>query len=305
MSIEIVGPEVGRYLDWNRLTEALEAGHERPKAQVTDTLLYRGRDAMLTRSAWIDGMGLAVKAATLFPGNRSAGKPTIHGAVNLLSDSDGHLEAMIDFGLVTKWKTAGDSLLAARRLARPDAKVILIVGAGAVARSMVDAYRAVWPHAEVMVWARSEAARADFARAAGVAAAPDLEAAVQAADIIATATMAREPLIRGVWLKPGVHLDLIGAYNAEMREADSECFRRASVFVDARATTIDHIGELTVPIREGVIRAADVRGDFYDIASGAFGRTHDEEITLCKNGGGAHLDLMTARYILDVARRHR
>ena len=107
MSIEIVGPEVGRYLDWNRLTEALEAGHGRPKAQVADTLIYRGRDAMLTRSAWIDGMGLAVKAATLFPGNRSAGKPTIHGAVNLLSDQDGHLEAMIDFTLVTKWKTAG------------------------------------------------------------------------------------------------------------------------------------------------------------------------------------------------------
>ncbi len=302
MTIRIVGPEAERHLDWIGLTDALEAGHRLPKAQVADTLIYRGKDVMLTRSAWIDGMGLAVKAATLFPGNRAAGKPTVLGAVNLFSDKDGALEALVDFTLVTKWKTAGDSLLAARKLARPDAQTILIVGAGAVARSMVEAYRAVWPHAEMMVWARTDESRRAFAKQTGVAVAPGLEAAVRGADIIATATMATDPLIRGEWLRPGTHLDLIGAYNAQMREADTECFRRASIFVDARATTIGHIGDLIAPIAEGAITAADVRGDFYDIASGAFGRTHDDEITLCENGGGAHLDLMTARYILSASR---
>ena len=301
MTINFVGPDIERKLDWIRLTDAIEAGHRLPRAEVKDSLLYRGKDTMLTRSAWIDGMGLAVKAATVFPGNRAKGKPTIHGVLSLLSDTDGELEAIVDFGLVTKWKTAGDCLLAARKLARPDAHLILIVGAGAVARSMVEAYSAAFPHSEFMVWARDAAKARAFAERTGAAMAPDLAAAAREADIIATATMTREPLIRGEWLKPGVHLDLIGAYSPEMREADSECFRRASVFVDARATTIEHIGELMAPIAEGVIKPSDVRGDFYDIESGAFGRTHDDEITLSKNGGGAHLDLMTARYILDTA----
>lgn len=302
MSITYIGPEVEKRLDWIALTEAIRAGHRLAKAEVADSLLYRGKDTLLTRSAWIDGLGLAVKAATIFPGNAGTGKPTVLGAVNLFSDHDGDLEAVVDFRLVTKWKTAGDSLLAARLLARPESRRILIVGAGTVAGSMVAAYRAAFAHAEIAVWARNpEAARA-FAARHGVAAAPDLEAAVREAEIIATATMATEPLIRGAWLAPGTHLDLIGAYRPDMREADSDCYRRASVFVDSRATTIEHIGDIRIPIAEGAISAADVRGDFYDIASGAFGRTHDDEITLCKNGGGAHLDLMTAHYILSVAR---
>jgi ornithine cyclodeaminase len=302
MTITYIGPEVEKRLDWIALTEAIRAGHGLPKAEVADSLLYRGKDTLLTRSAWVDGLGLAVKAATIFPGNGAIGKPSVLGAVNLFSDRDGDLEAVVDFRLVTKWKTAGDSLLAARLLARPDARRILIVGAGTVAASMVEAYRAAFAHAEIAVWARQpEAARA-FAARNGVAVAPDLETAVRDAEIIATATMATEPLIRGAWLSPGTHLDLIGAYRPDMREADSDCFRRASVFVDSRATTIEHIGDIRVPIAEGAIRPADVRGDFYDIAAGGFGRSHDEEITLCENGGGAHLDLMTARYILDAAR---
>jgi ornithine cyclodeaminase len=120
--------------------------------------------------------------------------------------------------------------------------------------------------------------------------------------VIATATMANEPLIKGKWLRPGTHLDLIGAFAPHTREADSECFRVARVFVDSRATTVAHIGDLMVPIAEGAITAEDVVADFYDLASGRFARGSDDEITLCKNGGGAHLDLMAARYILGVAR---
>lgn len=301
----IVGPEAGKLLDWVALTEAIEAGHRMPRAEVKDTLLYRGKDTLFTRAAWIDGMGIAVKAATVFPGNRSIGKPTILGAVNLFADRDGELDAIVDFQLVTKWKTAGDSLLAARKLARPDSRQILIVGAGAVAASMVEAYRAIFPRAEMAVWARSAEQAAAFAARSHVAVASDLEAAVREADVIATATMATEPLIRGAWLKPGTHLDLIGAYRPDMREADTECFRRASVFVDNRATTLEHIGDLIVPLAERAITAADVRADFYDMASGAFGRTHDDEITLCENGGGAHLDLITARYIVDAWKKRQ
>lgn len=302
MSIEIVGPEVEAKLDWIALTEALEAGHRLPRAEVGDTFLRRGGDTLLTRSAWIDGMGIAVKAATIYPENHKLGLPNLHGAVALFSDRDGVLEAYIDFALLTKWKTAADSLLAARRLARKDAEVFLIIGAGTVAHSMVEAYSAAFPKARFHVWTRSPKSAQDFAAETGATVETDLEAAVRKADVIATATMSLEPLVRGAWLKPGTHLDLIGAYRPDMREADDDTFRRARVFVDARATTLHHIGELMAPLASGAIAESDVVADFYDIESGAFTRRSEDEITLAKNGGGAHLDLMTARYVLGAAR---
>ena len=302
MKIEIIGPEAEAKLDWIGLTEALAEGHLLPKAEVGDTVLRRGADTLLTRSAWIDGMGLAVKAATIYPGNQKLGLPNLHGVVALFSDREGLPEAYLDFALVTKWKTAADSLLAARRLARPDAETFLLVGAGTVATSMVEAYSAVFPNARFHVWTRSpETARA-FADATGATVESDLEAAVRRADVIATATMATEPMIRGEWLKPGTHLDLIGAYRPDMREVDDEAMRRARVFVDARATTIHHIGEIMAPIASGALSESDIRGDFYDLSAGAFSRESDDDITLGKNGGGAHLDLMTARYILNAVR---
>ncbi len=302
MTIEIVGPEIERKLDWIALTEALEEGHRLPRAEVGDTILRRGDDTLLTRSAWIDGMGLAVKAASIFPGNPKTGVPAINGAVNLFSDATGELEALVDFTVVTKWKTAGDSLLAARRLARAESRDILIVGAGAVARSMVEAYSAGFPGARFAVWARNPDAARSFADETGATPAPDLQAAVGKADIIATTTMATAPVVLGAWLRPGTHLDLIGAYRPDMRETDSETFARARAFVDARATTIHHIGEVMDPIADGTIAESDIQGDFYDLGSAAFTRRTAEEITLCKNGGGAHLDLMTARYVLSAAK---
>lgn len=303
MSFEIVGPEVEAKLNWLDLTHAIEAGHRLPRAEVGDTFLRRKGDTLLTRSAWIDGMGLAVKAATIFPENPKAGIPSIDGSVNLYNDADGRLEALVDFKLVTKWKTAGDSLLSARLLARKDAETILLVGAGAVAHSMVEAYRTVFPAARFTIWARNRDAAKAFADETGAEPAADLQAAVGKADIIASATMATSPIIRGEWLRPGTHLDLIGAYRADMREVDDAAMRRARLFVDSRATTIHHIGEIIKPIASGAIGESHILGDFYDIASGTFARQGKDDITIAKNGGGAHLDLMTARYILDVARR--
>jgi ornithine cyclodeaminase len=301
MTIRIVGSEVETRLDWIGLTDALRAGHDLPRAEVADTFLYRGADTLLTRSAWIDGLGLAVKAATVFPQNGALGRPTVNGAVNLYSDRDGTLEALVDFHLVTRWKTAGDSLLSARMLARPEARSILIVGAGKVAASMVRAYSALFPQARFTVWSRTAASAAAFADETGASVATDLQDAVRRAEVIATTTMATEPLIRGAWLQPGTHLDLIGAYRPDMREADSDTFRAGRVFVDARDTTLDHIGELMIPLAEGALRREDVIGDFYDIRSGLYRRTSEDEITIAKNGGGAHLDLMTARYVLKMA----
>ncbi|MDZ4093816.1 MAG: ornithine cyclodeaminase [Paracoccaceae bacterium] len=297
MTVDIIGPEAAALLDWTVLTEALTAGHRLPRAEIGDTFLYRGKDTLLNRAAWIDGLGLLVKAATIFPGNGAVGLPSVNGAVTLYSDRDGTLDAVVDFHLVTKFKTAGDSLLAARRLARPDSREILLVGAGTVARSMIEAYRSAFPGARFTVWNRS-AAGALAMEAPGVTAAADLEGAVRRADIICTATMSNQPIVKGEWLQPGQHLDLIGAYRPDMREVDDEALLRATIFVDARATTVHHIGEIKDPIARGVITEADIVADFYDLESGTYARTSADQITLAKNGGGAHLDLMTAAYIL-------
>jgi ornithine cyclodeaminase len=269
---------------------------------VADVFLYEGDNTLLNRSAWIAGLGLAVKCATIFPGNKAKGKPAIAGAVNLFSGKDGTLEAILDFALVTKWKTAGDSLLAARRLARPDSRKILIVGAGTVGHSLREAYGAAFPQAQFTVWNRS-AAGAEALQAAfpDMAIAKDLEAAVKEADIVTSATMTTEPLIKGAWFQPGQHIDLIGAYRPDMREVDDDALQRARVFVDSKETTVGHIGELKIPIATGAFDPDGIVADYYDLA--AFSRHTTGEITLFKNGGGAHLDLMTSRYILDAWQR--
>jgi ornithine cyclodeaminase len=294
-----IGPEAGARLTWDGLVAALEAGHALPPAEIADIFLYRGPDTLLSRAAVIDGLGQLVKTATVFPGNAGIGAPTVNGAVTLFDDRTGALAALVDFHLVTKWKTAGDSLLAARRLARPDSRTILIVGAGTVARSMAGAYRSAFPAARIVYWNRTAAAAAEAARLAGAEWTDDLPAAAGSADIICTATMSREPVVAGAWLRPGTHLDLIGAYRPDMREVDDEALTRARLFVDSRSTTIAHIGELSDPIARGVMSAQDVVADFYDLASGRFARQSADEITIAKNGGGAHLDLMTAAHILE------
>lgn len=291
-------------MDWIGLTEAFVAGHKKPKAEVGDTFLYRGSDTVLSRAAWIDGMGMAVKTATIFPGNPAQNLPIVNGGVCLYSDSDGTLEALIDFHLITKWKTAGDSLLAALRLAPKAASKILIVGAGTVGASLIEAFGAGFPRAAFTLWNRTKAkAEALAARYPGTQVADDLQAAVREADIILTATMSGAPVIRGDWLRPGQHLNMIGAYRPDMREADDTALCRAQIYVDSFETTIGHIGEIEIPLQAGVITRADLRADFY--ALDTFRRGGPEDITLFKNGGGAHLDLMTARHVLNLWRAAR
>jgi ornithine cyclodeaminase len=287
--MNLIGPEAETLLSWEGIVAALEAGHRLPRAEIKDLLLHRGDEALLNRAAWIDGLGQLVKVATVFPRN-APGKPTINGAVNVFDDATGELSALVDFHLVTKWKTAGDSLLCAKRLARADARRILLVGSGAVAASMVGAYRSLFPGAEFSVWSPRNAGRLELPVA------DDLRAAVSHADIICCATMATSPVVLGDWLQPGQHLDLIGAYKPGMREVDDRAMARARVFVDSRATTLHHIGELIDPLTSGAITESDVVADLYDDPS-LFARRSDDEITIAKNGGGAHLDLMTADYI--------
>ncbi|KGJ06948.1 ornithine cyclodeaminase [Paracoccus versutus] len=297
---------IGR-LSWRDAVEALRQGHALPPAEIRDVFLGPPTGTMMSRSALIEGLGYGAKTFTVCDGNAAKGLPTVQGAMLVFDKDTGALQAIVDSPLVTEIKTAADSVLGASLLARPDSRHLLVVGAGTVAASLVRAYTAVLPGIErVSVWSRRpEQAQALVAGLGGVAAdlqpAPDLRAAVGQADIVSAATMARQPVILGDWVRPGTHVDLIGAFKADMREADDALMARAALFVDSRATTLGHIGELTMPIASGAITAESVLGDFYDLLRpGARRRRSDDEITVFKNGGGAHLDLMIASWIARV-----
>lgn len=299
--------EMDPILNWSDITQAIEAGHALPQASLADSFAYRRDDTLLSRSAWIDGLGVAVKAATVLPGNPAKKRPMINGGVMVFDDATGTLEALIDFHLVTKWKTAGDSLLAAQKLAHPDSHNILILGAGTVAQNMISAYASVFADAQFKVWNRTaenaETRAREMENQVAISVTDDLASAVDWADIITGCTMTTEPVIDGVWLRAGQHVNLIGAYRPDMREANDRALKKSRIFVDSRATTLNHIGELKHPLAEGVIVEEDIIADYYDLPSGDFARQTEDEITLFKNGGGAHLDLMVAKVILEKWRR--
>ncbi|MCQ0970200.1 ornithine cyclodeaminase [Paracoccus sp. TK19116] len=296
-------------LSWTAMVDAIAAGHRRPPARIGDLFLTRGDDTMLNRAAWIDGIGIGLKTVSVIGDNATRGLPTVQGVMVVFDDVTGTPKALLDSALITYWKTAADSGLGARHLARPDSRHLVILGAGPVAGSLARVYSALFPRLETIgIWNRTPAnaeVLADKLNAEGLHthAVSDAAEAVGQADIVACATMAREPVLRGDWVRPGTHVDLVGAFRPDMREADDALLRRARIFVDSRETTLDHIGELKIPLSAGVITRESILGDFHDLEAGRSGRSDDEEITMFKNGGGAHLDLMIAEAIIDIWRK--
>ena len=302
----ISAQDVEANLTWREVVDAIDEGHAAQRARVDDLVLARGDRSLLNRGAWIPGLGIGLKTVTVFPDNpgRTPARPTVQGVFVAFDSDTGAVRAVIQGDAITDWKTAADSVLGARYLARPDSSGLLVLGAGRVARNLVTAYRAIFPGlGRIAIWNRSPAKAAALAEALAAEGHPatatsDLAAALASADIVASATASPAPVIDGHALKPGTHVDLIGAYRADMREADDTVLRRGELFVDSRETTLHHIGDLKIPLEQGVIRESDVRGDLYDLRAGHAGRSGADAITVFKNGGGAHLDLMVADLIV-------
>lgn len=308
MSLPFIGPDdVAGRISWSAIVRALDAGHRLPRARQGDTLLERGAEALLSRAAWIDGLGFGVKTATVMPSNTEAGLPTVHSSMLLFSDAYGTPEALLDGAMVTDWKTVADSLLGAKLLARPESRHLVVVGAGNVAGNLARGYAEIFPALERISIVNRTAERAEVLTAALARAGmpvrhvADLEAALAEADIVACATMSRTPVLFGRMVRPGTHVDLVGGFTPEMREADDDLIRKASVFVDCRETTLEAVGDIAEPWASGVLPPDRRIPDLYDLVAGSGGRSDAAEITLFKNGGGAHLDLMTARAILALA----
>ena len=308
----LTADDIRALASWPLVIDAIRAGHRRAKAQVGDSFVGGSGNTMLVRSAWIDGVAAGVKAATVVPANpdRSPSLPAIHAQVMLFDPETGELSALVDGTELTAWKTAGDSALGCDLLARGDAKTLLMVGAGAMADPLIRAHLSVRPNLQnILLWNRSSQRRDALAArlrdiAPGVETVDNLQQACGRADIICCATMSTEPVISGAWVKPGTHVDLVGAYKADMREADDALHDVGRWFVDSRDTTLHHIGELKIPLQSGLIEESSICGDLYDLVCDNAGRSGGQDITVFKNGGGAHLDVMVAKALVDRYAEH-
>jgi ornithine cyclodeaminase len=302
----VTAAEIDAALTWPTLIEALRDAFRGDIVTPTRHHHTLGRpdgDAtLLLMPAWQGGAGgyAGVKIVSVFPGNAARGKPSVIGTYLLLDGDSGEPLAALDGQALTVWRTAAASALAASYLAAPAARRMVMVGAGALAPRLIAAHAAVRPIAEVAIWNRNieRAARlaAEIDRPGlRVTATEDLAAAVAAADVVSAATMSREPPIRGAWLRPGAHLDLVGAYNPAMREADDAAVARATVYVDTRAGALHEAGDIVQAIASGALDEARIAGDFFDLCRGAVpGRRSADEITLFKSVGTAIEDLAAA-----------
>jgi len=254
-----------------------------------------------TESASPAGLFLGTKLVNVFPGNTARGLPTVLGLYVLQSGRTGETLAALDGTRLTLWRTAAASALAARFLARVDAQRLLIVGAGAMAPFLARAHASVRRFSSVAVWnRRPEGADclAEVLRGQGLPAEPrkDLRQAVFEADVISCATLSSAPLIAGAWLQPGQHLDLVGAFNMRMREADEEALKRARIFVDTEAACVEG-GDVALGLAAGAIGRADVVTDLGGLCRGAEGRRSGDEITLFKSVGASIEDLAAAMLV--------
>jgi len=259
---------------------------------------------VLIMPAWQERY-LGIKTVNIFPANAARGLPGLFSTYLLYDAATGMPLAQIDGNEITTRRTAAASALAARFLARADARKLLIVGSGRVAAALADAYRAVLPIEEVAVWSRNPASAAALVaqlREDGIPAQawPDLEAATRQADIVSCATLSTAPLIRGAWLAPGSHLDLIGGFTPQMIEADDDCFRSARIVVDTDEA-LQKAGDLLGPMARGVFGPSDIDATLASLCRGQSpGRLDPSERTVFKSVGTALEDLAAAMLVMET-----
>ena len=249
---------------------------------------------------------LGIKIVTVFPGNAARGIPGLTSTYMLYDARTGVQLALLDGNTITTRRTVAASALAADYLARKEARRLLVIGAGRVASLLPDAYRAVRPIKHVDVWdidAANASRLVQRLEGQGLRAAvtTDLEQAVRAADIVSAATLSTAPLIRGEWLQPGTHVDLIGGFTPAMREADDEAVRRSSVYIDTNEA-LHEAGDIIQPIEAGIVSRDVVRATLDQLCRGnVFARESDKEITLYKAVGTALADLAAATMVYEAS----
>lgn len=283
------------------LREAFRRGAVTPARTQHELTAGASPATLLLMPAWRPGGPFGVKLVTVFPQNFSRGRPTVSGEYLLFDGDSGESLAVIDGAALTLLRTSAVSALAADLLAPAQAAVLLMVGTGALAPHLIEAHAAVRRYRQILVWGRNPAKAAALAArlsglAPAVAVADDLARAVSSAEVISCATLAEQPLVRGEWLGREAHLDLVGGFKPTMREADDECFRRASQVAVDTPDALEKCGDLINPIASGALSAARVV-TLQDLVAGPRHRPR-EGVTVFKSAGHALADLATAEWLL-------
>ncbi|EJN00577.1 ornithine cyclodeaminase family protein [Phyllobacterium sp. YR531] len=319
--MKLVSPaEVDSLLNWPDMISAIELAFRQGMIQPvrhhhTVDRPDGAASTLLLMPAWsdFDALGdsskgyMGVKIVTVSPDNGAVSKPAVMGVYLLLDGKTGEPRALIDGQRLTLWRTAGASALAARYLARKDASRLVVLGAGALSGFLARAHSAIRPIEEISIWNRTfagaEKVAAELvAEGFNAKAIKDKDAAIAEADIITAGTLSTEPLILGKHLKPGAHVDLIGAFTPTMRESDDECIQRARVFVDTKDGALKEGGDIVQPIKAGVVDSSHVIGDLFDLTRGTIkGRQSADEITLFKSVGAALEDLAAGILVYEKA----
>lgn len=266
----------------------------------------QGEATLLLMPAWQADQYVGVKLINVFPNNAEHGLAAVSGAYLLSDGQTGLPLACIDGTELTRRRTAAASALAARYLAYEEADTLLVLGTGQVAPMLIEAHAAVRPIRKVRIWGRHSDKAEKLAKQyqdyqggltpfTSVEVVTDLAAACVGADIISCATLSREPLLKGEWLAPGCHIDLVGAFRPDMRETDGACVAKAKVFVDTYAGAEDEAGDLHYAVKEGQFAMTDICADLYQLTGKEHpGRQHADEITLFKSVGASLEDLAAA-----------
>jgi len=271
--------------------------YENPEEGVDSTLLLM--------PAWRAGNDMGVKVVTVNPQNGKYDLPAIQGTYLYMDGHKGTIRAILDAKALTAKRTAAASALAASYLARADASVLLMIGTGALSKNLIQAHANIRPITKVYLWGRNfkkaHEIALEFANdALEVIAVNDYIPYLGKADIISCATLSKTPLVFGQHLIDGQHIDLVGAYKKDMREADDEAVLKSTVFLDTFQGGLKESGDIVIPIQEGVLDEKDIKADLFDLCSNVKkGRESEKEITFFKSVGHASEDLIAAKYYFE------
>ena len=306
--VYINGEFIDQYTNYRELIEALRAAFKNHRINVPPRHHHNfsntelGRDTtILLMPAWQDGIDGGVKVVSVSPENGQLGLPSIHGSYIYMDAKTGAVKAIIEAKKLTSKRTAAASALASELLSSRDSQRMLMIGSGALSAELVVAHATVRPIEHVYIWGRNmNKAKAVCTRLKDrdfdSEAVRDIDSVIRQADIISVATMSRFPLIHGTHLELGQHIDLVGAFKPDMREADDDVIKRACLYCDVMDMAIKESGDLYIPLQEELITLADIKGDLFSLCDSGVGRKSKDEITLFKSVGHALEDLVAARY---------
>lgn len=259
---------------------------------------------LLMMPSWQAGSDIGIKLVTVTPESYKFDLPSIQGTYVLFDAVRGCVKATMDAPALTAKRTAAASALASRFMSRPNSRKLLMVGTGTLSSQLIRAHASVRPIEEIIIWGRNpEKAQAiaelDSLSGFNIQVADDLSQAINEADIVSVATMSKEPLIMGDWLQEGQHLDLVGAYRPDMREADDECIRRCRIVVDNYTGACKETGDIATPLANGVLQKEEICADLFQLCreERTFER-NDKDITLFKSVGHALEDLAAAQLVV-------